>query len=580
MKKVIKNMIAQWMNDRFDPQCNSELQNWIEKKEWKIIEQAFSDDLSFGTGGLRSLIGPGTARINHYTIGRATQALANYLKSCFPREKIKIAIAFDSRKNSLLFAQHAAKIISCNGHVAYLFSDRVPLGMLSYFIRNKQCKAGIMITASHNPKEYNGFKVFWNDGAQITPPHDMKITGEMQKIVHPKQIILNEEECFCRIKYVPEKYENAFIKDMTSFNFISKEKNKSLKIVYSPLHGNGWEFVPEALQNAGFQKLTIVTEQEKADVDFATVDGSPNPERPEAFHFALKTANMTNADVVFLTDPDCDRVGLAYKDQNQQFQILNGNQTAALLFDFILSKQPSLTKKDFIIKTFVTTDLIKAIADNYNIECRETLTGFKNIAAILREEDFKPSGGYFIGAAEESMGFMLTNKIRDKDAVSAIVAIAEMAWSLKQQNKTLGEYIFSLYSKYGYYFEDTLSIDFAPNEQATLNQTIEILRTNPPLHLSQIAIHFMDDYKCKNRLHLKTGKIEVFDVLNADLLCFHIDNGKIFIRPSGTEPKIKCYIMLKETLNEDVETAEHLCRQYTRIISEALRTLCCPTVIK
>ncbi|PKP02760.1 MAG: phosphoglucomutase [Bacteroidetes bacterium HGW-Bacteroidetes-9] len=579
MKEVIKNKTAQWLSESFDQQSNPELQKWIENKKWKIIMKAFSADLSFGTGGLRAILGPGTANINHFTIGKATQALVNYLRLSFPEEKIKIAIAYDSRKNSLLFAQHAAKIISCNGHVAYLFPDRVPVGMLSYFIRNRQCKAGIMITASHNPKEYSGLKVFWNDGAEVTSPHDLGIAGEMKNIVHPEQIVLNEEECFCRIKYVPDEYENTYIRDMTSLNFISREKNKKLNIVYSPLHGNGWEFVPDALQNAGFKKVTIVKEQEKPDVDFATVDGYPNPERPEAFRLALKTARRINADVVFLTDPDCDRVGLAYKDQNKQFQILNGNQTAALLFDFILSKQSSFSGKDFIIKSVVTTDLIKAIADHHNIECRETLTGFKNIASILREEEVQPSGGQFMGAAEESMSFMLTDKVRDKEAVSAIVAIAEMAWSLKQRKETLGEYLHILYRKYGYYFESTLSINISHTGQVSLNQVIESLRTKPPLHLMQIPIHFIDDYKHKIRVHLNTGKIEVLDVFYADMLCFHIDNGKIFIRPSGTEPKIKCYIMLKENLYDDIETAELVCRKYVRMISLALRIMCFPKVL-
>ncbi len=532
-----------WLSDKYDNETRERVNYLIENDEKELID-SFYTSLEFGTGGLRGIMGPGTNRMNIYTVGMATQGLCNYLIKNFGHKPISVAIAYDSRNNSELFANKVAEIFSANNIKAYLFDSLKPTPELSFAIRLLKCQSGIVVTASHNPKEYNGYKVYWEDGAQVIEPHDKNIINEVNKITDISEVKTLRNDKL--IEVLGENIDKIYINELKklSLNPDINVKQKDIKIVYTPIHGTGTKLVPETLKAYGFNNINIVEEQSVPDGNFPTVK-SPNPEEAEALTLALKKAKEIDADVVMATDPDADRVGIAVKDNQGNFILLNGNQTASVLINYIVSqwsKKGKLNGKQYIVKTIVTTELLKNIADKYNVKYYDVLTGFKYIADIIGKNEGKTE---FIGGGEESYGYLFGEFVRDKDAVMSCALIAELAAYLKENNSNIYNYLIDTYIEYGLYVESLISITKKGKDGAEeIKAMMENYRNNPPCCINKVKVSNIIDYNLSEKTGLPKSNV---------LQLFLEDGSKITIRPSGTEPKIKFYFGIKGILNSKDE---------------------------
>ena len=527
------------------------------KKDPIAFEDAFYKDLAFGTGGLRGLMGIGSNRINEYTVAMATQGFANYLKEAFPNQQIKVAIAHDSRNNTELFTRITAEVFSANEILVYLFKELRPTPTLSFAIRTLQCHGGVVLTASHNPKEYNGYKAYWNDGAQLIAPHDDHVINNVKLIKSIDEVNFDKKSNL--IKYLDDTVDHQYLDMIASLSLSSPQKNKAseLKIVFSPIHGTGITLVPSALGKFGFENVTVVSEQAQPDGNFPTVI-YPNPEEAEALEIALKTAKNIDADLVLATDPDADRVGIAAKNANHEFELLNGNQTAALLIYYLLTQwkeKGQLKGQEYVVKTIVTTELISAIAAHFNVTCLDTLTGFKYIAEKIRQLE---STQTFIGGGEESYGYLIGDKVRDKDAVMSCAMIAELTAWAKEQNKTLFDLLLDIWIKFGLYHEGLISITKKGKAGALeIQEIMNKLRNNSPIFLNDFLVTEIIDYSNLTHLETKTKKILPLDSHKSNVLQFITEDGsRISIRPSGTEPKIKIYFSVHSSLQSKSELKE------------------------
>ena len=522
----------QWLSAEYDAETVAQVQNLIDNDP-KELEESFYRSLEFGTGGLRGIMGVGTNRVNKYTIGMATQGVAEYVKENFKDlEEIRVAVACDCRNNSELFARITAEVFAANGFKVFLFESLRPTPELSYAIRYFKCQAGVMITASHNPKEYNGYKAYWEDGAQIIAPHDTNIINEVQKITSPAMVKFTGGEE--NIQIVGDEVDAAYLKDLSTLHLSpeSVKKNADIKIVYTPLHGTGVKLVPRALKEMGFTNIFNIPEQDVNDGNFPTVK-SPNPEEKSALAMAVAKAEEVGADLVMATDPDADRVGLAVRDDKGEIILLNGNQTAAILSYYLLKRWSDLGKLNentYMVKTIVTTELLAAMAKSFNVKIYNVLTGFKFISAIVRENEGKAT---FIGGGEESYGFNVGEFVRDKDAVIACSLAAECAAWCAEQGKTLYALLMDIYAEFGLYKEDLLSL--TKKGKAGVEEIQEMMknfRATPPAELGGSKVVKVIDYNLPEQTGLPKSNV----------LQFYTEDGSVVsIRPSGTEPKIKFY---------------------------------------
>ncbi|WP_421762940.1 phospho-sugar mutase [Ekhidna sp.] len=554
---IAKDKANEWLAaTNLDQDAREQISLLLENQE--ELEEAFQNDLAFGTGGLRGIMGIGTNRINKFTVGMATQGFSNYLKSQFNSD-IKVAIAYDSRNNSRLFAETAAGVFSANGIKVFLFEDLRPTPELSFAIRYLGCQGGVVLTASHNPREYNGYKAYWEDGGQIVPPHDQNIIAEVQKIQSIDEINFNSNPSL--IQTIGEDVDKAYLQMIHGLSLSKKEieRHSDLKIVFSPIHGTGITMVPKALEELGFKNVHVVEEQSVPDGDFPTVV-YPNPEEQEAMSLALKTARNIDADLVMATDPDADRVGIAVKNSKGDFQLLNGNQTGALLVYYLLKKwsEKGLEGNEYIGKTIVTTELIRDIASAYEVNCYDTLTGFKWIADLIRSKEGKE---IFIGGGEESYGYMIGEMVRDKDAVASSVMIAEMTAWAKDKEMSVFDLLIEVYGKHGFYYEELKSITKKGLKGAEEIKDMMInFRQNPPSQLAGSHIINTIDYLEGQKID-ENGKKEPVDLPKSNVLQYLTADGtKVSVRPSGTEPKIKFYFSVKSELegNDYFRTEEKL----------------------
>ncbi len=549
--KKIKEKAQKWLDPKYDDETRELVKELLEDedKQDELVD-AFYKDLEFGTGGLRGKMGPGTNRMNKYTTAMATQGLCNYLKECFNNlETIKVAIAHDNRNNSRSFAETAAGVLSANGIKVILFDDLRPTPELSYAIRQFNCQSGIVITASHNPKEYNGFKAYWEDGGQVVPPHDKNIIREAQKIKSIEEVKFNGSGK--NITLIGEDFDKQYM-DMIKGLSLSPdviEKHRDIKIVYTPIHGTGVKLIPMTLKHLGFNQTYNVPRQDVPDGNFPTVH-SPNPEESAALNLALEKANKVGADLVMGTDPDGDRVGIAIRDHHEKLRLLNGNQTAALLTYYLLKRHADLGKltgKEYICKTIVTSELLTEIADHFKVKHYHVLTGFKYIAEIIKNREGKEK---FIGGGEESYGYMIGEETRDKDAVASCAMIAEIAAWARDQGKSLFELLLDIYTEHHFYLERLISVYREGQAgEKEISEMMQNFRSGPPEKLAGSPVTWVMDYQSSKALHLPEGKEEEIELPKSNVLQFITEAGtKVSMRPSGTEPKIKFYFSVKDKL--------------------------------
>jgi phosphoglucomutase len=547
---ILKKATA-WQSPLFDAQTRAAVAEMVANNPQELIE-SFYTDLDFGTGGLRGIMGVGTNRINKYTLGLATQGLCNYLKKAVPGKALSIAIAHDCRNNSKSFARQVAEIISANGIKAYLFEDLRPTPELSFAVRQLGCDSGIVLTASHNPKEYNGYKVYWNDGGQLVPPHDKGVIAEVRNVpVADINFNFNED----LISYLGSEMDDAYIKAVTNLSLGNAGKD-SLKIVFTALHGTSTTLLPLALRQSGFKNVKIVADQATPDGNFPTVH-SPNPEEAAALDMAVKQAEATGADLVIGCDPDADRVGIAVRDLAGKMVLLNGNQTAAVLIDYILAQlkqSGKLPANGFIAETVVTTDLIEKIGDSYGVETKKCLTGFKWIAELIREVEGKQ---VYIAGGEESYGYLVGDFVRDKDAISAAVLIAEAAAFEKANGRSFFEALVNIYVRDGYYLERLISLTKkGKSGLEEIQAMIEGYRTNPPSQLGGSAVTQIIDYQAGTIKNLVNGSTTSTNLPKSNFVQFiTADGDKVTARPSGTEPKIKFYFSVTGVLGSKTDLA-------------------------
>ncbi len=547
----IQAKVNQWLSDEFDATTRASIQKLIDDQNETELVDSFYKNLEFGTGGLRGIMGAGTNRINVYTISMATQGLCNYLKKTYPDSPISVAVAHDSRNNSPLFAKTTADVFTANGIKVYFFSELRPTPELSFAIRHFGCQSGVVITASHNPKEYNGYKAYWNDGAQMLAPHDKNTIEEVDKILSITQV--KREGNPALLVPILEDVDKIYL-DRIVGSSISKdaiERQKDLKIVYSSLHGTGITLVPKVLSQLGFSNVNVVTAQATPDGNFPTVV-YPNPEETEAMTLGLKLAEDLDADLVMATDPDADRVGLGLKNPEGKWQLLNGNQISTLLIYYMLNawrNAGKITGHEMIIKTIVTTDIQDKMAEAYGVKCFNTLTGFKHIAKIIREQEGKLK---FIVGGEESYGYMVGDFVRDKDAVAACAMIAEMVAFAKDKGLTLFDLLIEIFKQFGFYKEDLISITKKGKTGAEeIQEMMAGYRSNPPKTIAGSEVLKIYDYKESTVLDLKTGEKSPILLDKSNVLQFlTADGSKISARPSGTEPKIKFYFSVNESLSQ------------------------------
>lgn len=541
----------EWLKPEYDKETRKEVKDLIENNPKGVID-AFYKDLEFGTGGLRGIMGPGTNRMNRYTLGNATQGLANYLLKEFKNlPEIRVAIAFDSRNNSMKFAEIAAHIFSANGILVYLFEALRPTPQLSFAIRTFKCQSGIVITASHNPKEYNGYKVYWDDGAQIVPPHDKNIIQEVKKISSVSEVKFAGNKSL--ITVIGSEIDEIYINTLASLSLSPEinRKHKDLKIVYTPIHGTGVKLVPKTLHKFGFEKVHTVPKQNIVDGNFPTVE-SPNPEDPAALKLALAKAKKIDADIVMATDPDGDRVGIGVKDLEGNFTLLNGNQAASLLIYYVLTKwkeKGKLKGNEYIVKTIVTSDLLADIAKAHGVECFEVLTGFKYIAEVIRELEGQKT---FIAGGEESYGYLVGTFARDKDAILSCAMFSEITAWAKEQGKTLYQLLIEIYVRFGFYKEDLISITKKGKEGADAIKAMMVgFQNNPPKSLGGSRVLLVHDYSHQQTKNLIDGKISPIELPKSNVIqLITEDSTRVSVRPSGTEPKIKFYFGVKGQLKK------------------------------
>jgi len=546
-----------WLQGSYDADIKQEIQTLLDNKAYTELTDSFYRDLEFGTGGLRGIMGPGSNRINKYTIGAATQGLANYLKKTYPGEKVKVAIAHDSRNNSDLFASITADVFSANDIYVYFFKALRPTPELSFAVRHFGCKSGVMLTASHNPKEYNGYKAYGADGGQFVSPHDKAVMDEVAAITDVNDIKFNRIEA--NIEEIGEELDELYLTKITELS-VSPEaisRQKDLKIVYSPIHGTGITLVPQALERFGFENVILVDEQTTPDGNFPTVV-YPNPEEKEALTLALKKAQETDADLVLATDPDADRVGIAVKNTDNEFILLNGNQTGAMLINYLLSaweEKGKLNGKQYIVKTIVTTNLIEEIAKAKNVTCYNTLTGFKYIGELMTQFEGKQT---FIGGGEESYGYLVGELVRDKDAVVSAAFIAEMTAYYKDKGSSLFEALIDTYVQYGFYKEKLISLTKKGKTGAEeIKEMMEKYRTNPPATLGGSKVATLKDYEKGIETDLLSNTTKKLELPKSDVLQFITADGSIIsARPSGTEPKIKFYCSVNGKLADKKDYKE------------------------
>lgn len=549
MEQDVQQKVAAWLSGNYDEATKSTIRT-LQAENPNELADAFYKNLEFGTGGLRGIMGVGTNRINQYTIGMATQGFANYLINMFPNQQLRVAIAHDSRNNSRLFAEITANVMAANGIQVFLFKALRPTPELSFTIRHMSCHGGVVCTASHNPKEYNGYKAYFNDGGQLVPPHDKNVIVEVEKIASVDDVKWKGGEH--NIHLIGEEMDEAYInmvKNLSVYpDVISRQKD--LKIVYTPIHGTGIELVPKVLDAYGFKNVSLVEEQIVPNGDFPTVV-YPNPEESEAMSLGLKKAKSIDADILLGTDPDADRVGIGVKDHHGNWVLMNGNQTAVLAFNYMIEarKKKGLAKEnDMVVKTVVTTDMIDIIAAKNHINCYNVLTGFKWIAELIKSKE--ATENYVIGG-EESYGLMIGDQLRDKDAVSAVAILCEMAAYEKNAGKTLFSKLVELYVEYGLFREHLISITKKGRDgQAQIAAMMDSFRTQPPKSLGGVNVVGLYDYEKKEAKDLANGQVCTIDLPKSNVLQFLLEDGsKISARPSGTEPKIKFYFSVQGKLD-------------------------------
>ncbi|RXG15551.1 phosphoglucomutase [Leeuwenhoekiella aestuarii] len=552
MNPEINAKAEAWLSPTFDETTQKEVKKLIEQDSEELTE-SFYKNLEFGTGGMRGIMGVGTNRINKYTLGKNTQGLSNYLKEAFSGQTPKVAIAYDCRNNSKELAQVVADVFSANDIKVYLFSDLRPTPELSFAVKHLDCHCGIVLTASHNPPEYNGYKVYWQDGGQLVPPQDSEIVAEIESLDYSAVNFDAKKE---HITYIDKDVDEAFIKaslENGSFSELDKHRD-DVTIVFTPLHGTSVTIIPDVLEGAGYKNVQIVEEQRKPDGNFPTVK-SPNPEEPEALKMALDLAEEKGADIVVGTDPDCDRLGIAVRDNSGKLVLLNGNQTMVVMTDFLLENYFANNEakgNEFIGSTIVSTPMMETLAKSYDVECKLGLTGFKWIAKMIVDYPSQQ----FIGGGEESFGFMVGDFVRDKDAVTATLLACEIVTKAKSEGSSFFKKLQDLYVKHGFFKEDLTSlVKKGISGAEEIKQTMINLRENPLTTINGEKIVKIDDYASSKSLKVSTGESTDIDIPKANVLIYHTDQGsRIAARPSGTEPKIKFYI----SVNDNAESLDDL----------------------
>ena len=562
-----------WLDGNIDQDTKASIKKLIFENPTELVD-SFYQDLEFGTGGLRGLMGVGTNRMNIYTIGMATQGLANYLLKCFPGEEISVAITHDCRINNTLFATTTANVFTANGIKVYYFRDMRPTPMLSFAVRHFGCKSGVMITASHNPKEYNGYKAYWDDGAQVVAPHDTNIIKEVQKITSFDDVNWNKNDFL--LQYIEEDFDSIYLDKVKALSLspVAIRANKNMPIVFSPIHGASGKMVPAGLKSFGFENINIVKEQAEPDGNFPTVI-YPNPEEAEALTLSLKLGKEVGAELVLACDPDGDRYAAAVPNGSGEFELLNGNQTGTLLTYYLLSRWKEAGKldgKQFMVNTIVTTELIDEIAKGFGVKCFSVLTGFKNIASIIRDLEGKET---FIAGGEESYGYLIGDFVRDKDGVSACAMVAELVAYYKTQGKTVFDVLAEIYGKFEFYKESLISVTKKGKDGAEQIQALMMdFRINPPKSMNGVEVVKIVDVKESTITYPATGKTEKLEMDKSNVMQFYLaDGSKISARPSGTEPKIKYYFSVhtplsnpadyRRTENELAEKLEGLKRYFS-----------------
>jgi phosphoglucomutase len=548
MSQAIDLKIASWLTGNYDASTKEEIRS-LQANHPDMLEDAFYRNLEFGTGGLRGLMGVGTNRVNKYTIGMATQGFSNYLLKTYPNEAIAVVVGHDSRNNSRFFAETTAQVFAANGIKVYLFEDLRPTPELSFAIRTLQCKAGVVCTASHNPKEYNGYKAYWNDGGQLVPPHDKNVITEVEAIQSLDEVKWNGGEAL--IELIGASMDEAYIKMLQSLSVYPEviAAQSDLNIVYTPIHGTGITLVPKVLAAYGFNNVHVVEEQATPDGNFPTV-AYPNPEESETMRIGLEKAKAMDADILLGTDPDADRVGIGVKNHKGEWVLMNGNQTAVLAFAYMMEARRAkgiAAPNDMVITTIVTTEMINEVARQNEVNCYNVLTGFKWIAELVKEKEGKEN--YIIGG-EESFGLMIGDQIRDKDAVSAVALLCEMAAYEKSKGKSLFDKMIELYMQYGFYYEHLISITKkGMNGQQEIADMMEGYRKQPPAEIAGMKVVTLLDYQLQLSTNLLTGTQTKIALPKSNVLQFVTEDGtKISARPSGTEPKIKFYFSVNAVL--------------------------------
>lgn len=554
--KYVTEKATAWLNGNYDEATKADVQRMLDAQDSNELIDAFYKDLEFGTGGLRGIMGTGTNRMNLYTVGAATQGLCNYLKKEFGDvPQIKVVIGHDCRNNSRKFAESSADIFSANGIKVYLFESLRPTPEISFAIRHLECQSGIIITASHNPKEYNGYKAYWNDGAQMIAPHDVNVIKEVENIKRVDDIRFQGNKSL--IEIIGENIDTPYLNNIKTLSLSPESiaRHNNMKIVYTPIHGTGGMLIPRSLANFGFTNIIHVPEQDVISGDFPTVI-SPNPEEPAALNLAIKKAIETDAELVMASDPDADRLGIAVKNDKGEWILVNGNQTALIFTYYLISRWKELGKitgKEFVVKTIVTTEVIKELSEKNGVECFDCFTGFKWIAAVIRELEGKRQ---YIGGGEESYGYLAEDFVRDKDAVSACSLMAEIAAWAKDNGKSLFEMIQDIYLEYGFSKEKGISIVRKGKSGADeIKQMMNEFRSNPPKEIAGSKVVIIKDYMTLKQTNTENGSKTNLDMpATSDVLqYFTADSTKISVRPSGTEPKIKFYIEVRGTLASRAE---------------------------
>lgn len=551
LDQTIQKKVNAWLNGNYDAETKSAIQSLLDQHAHTELTDSFYKDLEFGTGGLRGVMGPGSNRINKYTIGMATQGLANYLKKQYPNQEIKVAISHDSRNNSDFFARITANVFAGNGIKVYLFESLRPTPELSFAIRELGCQSGVMLTASHNPKEYNGYKAYGADGGQLVAPHDKRVIEEVRNITSVDEVRFEGNDALIETigEEIDKRYLDAIAKLSLSPEAIQRQKD--LKIVFSPLHGTAITLVPQALERFGFENVILVEEQTTPDGNFPTVV-YPNPEEQEALNMAIEKAKAVGADLVMATDPDADRVGIAVRDDRGEMVLLNGNQTASLLIRYMLNaweEKGKLTGKEYIVKTIVSSYLMDKIAASKGVECFNTLTGFKYIGEIMTQLEGKKT---FIVGGEESYGYLMGEHARDKDAVVSCAFIAEMAAYYKDKGSSLFDALLDMHEEYGFYKEKLISITKKGKKGAEeIQEMMDNFRLDPPATLGGSKVVTIKDYLSSEEKDLATGATKPIDLPKSNVLQFFTADGSIIsARPSGTEPKIKFYCSVNQPLKD------------------------------